>query len=129
MNINLVNNLFTYTNYLSFRVRYILNIWNIIIFIAGWKYSSINWWWRKIYIFRSVAHKPQNIYVEIQKITEDFKLMPLSYLEQEILAKEKKSYGQENLKAKKIWDKRNAIKLTKLIVYRYFKKRVLSIDA
>ena len=54
--------------------------------------------------------------------------MLLSYLEQEILAKEKKSYGQENLKAKKIWDKRNAIKVTKLIVYRYFKKRVLSID-
>ena len=54
--------------------------------------------------------------------------MPLSYLEQEILAKEK-SYGQENLKAKKIWDKRDAIKLTKLIVYRYFfKKRVLPID-
>ena len=35
--------------------------------------------------------------------------MPLSYLKQEIVAKEK-SYGQENLKAKKIWDKRNAIK-------------------
>ena len=46
--------------------------------------------------------------------------MPLSYLKQEIVAKEKKSYGQENLKAKKIWDKRNAIKLTKLIVYSYF---------
>ena len=53
--------------------------------------------------------------------------MPLSYLEQEILAKEK-SYGQENLKAKKIWDKRNVIKVTRLIVYRYLKKRVLSID-
>ena len=87
--------------------------------LEGKIFEYINWWWRKIYIFRSVAHNAQNIYVEIQKITEDFKLMPLSYLKQEIVAKEK-SYGQENLKAKKIWDKRNAIKLTKLIVYNYF---------
>ena len=44
--------------------------------------------------------------------------MPLRYLEQEILAKEK--LWSRKFKGEKNWDKRNAIKLTKLIVYKYF---------
>ena len=89
--------------------------------LEGKIFEYINWWWRKIYIFRSVAHNAQNIYVEIQKITEDFKLMPLSYLKQEIVAKEK-SYGQENLKAKKFETREMQLNSQSLLYTVTFKK-------
>ena len=67
-----------------------------------------------IFLLIFASHIKQNVSVEFRYDNADFKSMRLCYLQQEILAPREKSYGQGDSKAKKIRDKRNAIKLTKL---------------